>query len=506
MFLLLHTMVVYAENQPDYLGYPKDSTVRTYINWQSFEDNGIPSDWKQAFEDIVINTYTRWTQVGGFRLNPQFWGYTTKTKPESGEIIIWMNEMHASPCAEAKNCDDRLASRFSNPAMIVFHRKSRITGTPWNFVPHRPRDGEYDMMAILMHEMGHAFGLEHNTDGAERSVMGGYHFADRYGPFQDDIKDVRALYGAKTNRRFKIKRSDNSGASWSDWDTNLTSLGVTTSMGPTATRDPERTILYYTHHNKHPAFIHGDNSGANFDDEKLLVFGGQRSVYGTAGHGYDDEYMISWVDDHDNHRVKVAYSSDGGIGYAWRNPPLSKSYGTPAIHKVFDDTWILAYSRFDRDDLNENGKIVVRVSTNNGVNWGPEVVLHSSYRAASGVTVTSNGRDEIRIGFSWDKRTTGTNFLKRTIVAHLSGNELVYDQMIYEYEKTRTQPVFTKTFGGFVEAWREVNFLTSINTRSSEEASTLWLNYVRAVESSAITPTLSAYREWGASFLYYLED
>lgn len=507
LFMMIFSISAGAVNEPDYLGYPKDATVRIYINWETFEDNGIPSNWKKPFTDIVINSYTRWMHVAGFRLNPKFWGYTDRTSPSGNEIIISMNEMHAGPCASAVGCDDRLASRFGQPAQIVFHRKSRVTGAEWDFVPYRTNNGQIDMMSVLMHEMGHAFGLEHNNDGAARSVMGGYNFAGRYGPFRDDIADIRTQYGVKTNRRFNIKRSTNSGASWSDWSTNLTSLGVTTSMDPSATRDPSRTILYFTNQDKKPSFIHGNSSGSSFDSNKWWVYGGQRSVYGTAGHGYEDEYMMAWVDDLNNHQIKVVYSSDGGEGYVWVNPPNdTKSYGTPAIHKVSDDTWILAYSRYNLSDSSKTGQIVTRVSTNDGLTWGAEIVLNDFYNAASGVTLASNTGNEVRIGFAWDSQTTDNKFLKRTIRAHILNDNLIYDGMIYENKSTRTQPALAKNAQRFLQAWREPNFLTSINTGFSEVESTTWNNYVRAVESSPITPTIAAYKHWNFSFLYSLSN
>ena len=171
--LLFTTGHAYAVNDPDYLGYPVDSTVKILINWQSFLDQGIPASWQTPVQDMVINAYTRWMHVAGFRLLPRFWGYTTATSPAADEIIIMMNEKHES----------RLASRFGLPALIVFHRKDGTTNTDWPWSPYRANAGEYDMQTVLMHELGHAFGLEHNTNGIDRSVMGYYDFRGRFGPY-----------------------------------------------------------------------------------------------------------------------------------------------------------------------------------------------------------------------------------------------------------------------------------------------------------------------------------
>ena len=83
-----------------------DNVADVRINWDTFEDQGIPSTWKDAFKDAVINAYTRWMQVGGARVGAKWQGYTTRTTPNSNEILIRMNEAHAAP---------RLASCFTTP-------------------------------------------------------------------------------------------------------------------------------------------------------------------------------------------------------------------------------------------------------------------------------------------------------------------------------------------------------------------------------------------------------
>jgi len=57
-------------------------------------DRGISNDWQGPFTDAVINAYTRWMNVGGVNLRFQFYGYTTKTNSDSGELVISMNDFH----------------------------------------------------------------------------------------------------------------------------------------------------------------------------------------------------------------------------------------------------------------------------------------------------------------------------------------------------------------------------------------------------------------------------
>jgi|GEM_PF-1703800 len=499
---LLLPSICSAENESDFLGYPVGSTVKIYVNWDSFEAEGISPTWKTPFTDLVINAYTRWIHVGAMKLKPKFYGYTTRTEPNNDEIIISMNEKHAS--------STRLASRFGKPAKIVFHRKSGATNTEWNFTPFRGEAGKYDMQSILMHELGHAFGLGHNTNGNAKSVMGGYTFRGRFGPYVEDISDVHALYGNQDSWDVKLKRSTDSGASWSDYTSNLSSLGVATTSDPSAVRDADRSIFFYTTPTKKPAWIIGNYTASSFDSSQWWVYGGLRSAYGTAGAGWDNEYMMAWVDDTDSHRVKVVYSSNGAQSFSWRNPPsASASHGTPALYKAGLNTWVLAYTKNDTSSHTTNGQIAVRVSTNDGVTWGNETILNSYYHAENGVTLSGNGLNDIRIGFSWShtpSQGASGNYYKRTIRAHISGDTMIYDGMIYESEGSRTQPAFAKNSARMLQAWREPNFATSVNSRFSSLDSTSWDNYLRVVDSSPVTPAIGAYKDYGFAYLYYMAE
>lgn len=486
-----------GDARADYLGYPVDSTVKILINWDTFEDNGFPSSWKGAVQDSVINAYTRWQQVAGMRLKPKFWGYTTSTTPASDELIIMANEKHST--------STRLASRFGKPAVIVIHRKSGATNTEWNFVPYRANAGEYDLQGILTHELGHAFGLEHEDD--ERSVMfGSYHWEYRYGPATKDIADIRAQYGERTDIHIGVKRSTDGAATWTDQTSNLPGLSVSTTTDPSATRDATRTILFFTTPGKHPGFIHGNNTGSTFDTSKWWFWGGWKSLYGMGGHGWNDEYMMTFVDHtNDVNRVRVAYSNDGGVGWVMREPATVAAVGTPSVLKVTDNTWILAYAKLDLAVRDNTGLIVARLSTNDGLSWGPEVVLNDFYRTTDGVSIAADGTGEIRLGFSWADRTTGQNYLARTIRARIEGGELQYVGMMYQGESTRTRPVMAKNSTNFIQALREPNFNTSINTRRTSETGTTWGDYVRVVETSLASPGIAAYKDFSYTFMYYLD-
>jgi hypothetical protein len=88
---------------------------RVLINWQSFTNQGIAASWQGPFTDAVINAYTRWMNLAGVDLRPQFFGYTTNTTAATGELLIQMDPMFGGGSA-------RLASTFGgyNALTIIF--------------------------------------------------------------------------------------------------------------------------------------------------------------------------------------------------------------------------------------------------------------------------------------------------------------------------------------------------------------------------------------------------
>ncbi len=513
-----------ASAQADNRAFAIDGDVAIRINWQSFLDAGFPASIESSLKDTVISAYTRWQHVGGMRLKPKYQGYTTRTTADPNEILVQANLQHSgwrdaggntcTPGSPGCTCNDcnRLASRFGsgNRVTIVVHRRSAQTGTNWPHVFWRSYDpADNDIRGTLIHEFGHAFGLEHETS-TESVMFPSYRWRFAYGPNSKDVSDIIALYGKNTSPRFHVQRSTNGGGSWANYGSNISGIGATTTLPPSVSRDAARTVLFFTNQDHRPTWIVGNNSGSSFDTSTWTTFGGFPSIYGTAGHGYDDEYMMAWVDHStDQDVIKVVRSTDGASTWHWRNPPTSATIGTPAIHKVADNTWVLAYAKLGAETtagLDETGNIVARVTTNDGITWGPEVELRTLYKAENSVSITSNGPSEVRIGFSWAKDyATSSNYLKRTIVAHVDGSSLVYDRMLYGTEASRTGPAMARTSQKFLQAWREPNYNTSINTRNSDAGSTTWDNYVRAVETSLVNPAIAAYRNWSYSFLYTLQ-
>jgi hypothetical protein len=62
-----------------------------------------------------------------------------------------------------------------------------------------------------------------------------------------------------------------------------------------------------------------------------------------------------------------------------------------------------------------------------------------------------------------------------------------------------------KNSTNFIQALREPNFNTSINTRRTSETGTSWGDYVRVVETSLASPGIAAYKDFSHVFMYHLD-
>jgi hypothetical protein len=308
--------------------------------------------------------------VAGADLRWQFWGYTTKTTADNGELLIKMNERHAN--------SSRLASTFGSYGKleIVFHRKRGSDLTAWNFVPHNADAGEFDMQGILIHELGHCFGLDHSSD-TTNTMFGGYGYHRyRFGPFDDDVSRLRNVYTRFTSNRLRQLRTTNGAVSWSNANSNVDSLGqdARTNLNPGAVATPGSGfyVVGYSATSNAPAWLRGD--GSHFLTRHWLVYGGERSIYGPAYAADASERMLwAWVDNDDDGTIKIARSNIEGYQWSWAGSPSgSATYGTPGLAWTRvggDSVWILVWSHFDRSDHDDTGYIMYSLSRNNGSTW-----------------------------------------------------------------------------------------------------------------------------------------
>jgi hypothetical protein len=229
--------------------------------------------------------------------------------------------------------------------------------------------------------------------------------------------------------------------------------------------------FFYTKSSKVPCWWL-DGSGGQFQSGEHWCFGGEDSFYGVAAAGSNNEFMWAWVDPTSNNmQIKVVRSTNGGVNWSFVALPASYTTGTPGLHQVSNNTWILAYAARTNSAATV-GQIAYRVTTNDGASWSNENILALNYHAESGVTVTGEGND-VRIGFSYAARTFTASLQIRiaTVNTTLSGTALIQDSVSLSSKQVRTQPAFAVNDSKYFYARRTS---TSTLTSSMSYSGTAW--------------------------------
>jgi hypothetical protein len=445
--------------------------------------------------------------IGGVDLRFQFWGYTTKTESDTGELVISMNERHAN--------STRLASTFGtyNKLIIVFHRKRGSDLTPWPFVPFNADAGEFDMQGILVHELGHCLGLDHSS-GANDTMNGSYEYhRQRFGPFADDVARLRNVYSLFTRNRLRELRSRDGGSSWPSISNDLTSYphaDARTNITPGVTATPQSGLYLvgWTLVGGPPTWLRGD--GDSFLFRHWLFYGGERSLYGPAYARDDDRTMLwAWVDNDDLGTIKVVRSGDQGFQWSWVGAPAAaRTYGIPALAWTRvggQSTWILVWPHFDRGDHANSGYLRASVSTNDGASWSAPVYLNTFYKALGGVSAAADAANNIVVGFAWAPHSTYGMNLIRCLNCRVSGGQLQHQSTIFTSDTTRIQPALASdpNRNQFLLAWRGQNFNTTLNTARKSSSASSWSGAVQLPYGSHTAPALAASAQYGEAVLWY---
>lgn len=503
----------YDPNDPDRKDtrtFTTNTLVKVYLNYSSFESHDFPDSFTQeALERAIKTSIDRWVQLSSFRLRVEYRGVdNSKNSPGDREIVIRANKSHPKNWLGSADT----YGGFSNKGLIYFYREdaSRILHN-WKVFPEEDLVG-CNFLTILLHEMGHIFGLQHNDDPTAQynTVMHTYtQPMDHYGPYDEDIEDLIDMYGKRNSLVVKVKRSTDDGRSWSDLSSNMNSKIADTTLPIVVNRDSDRMIAFYTRHDKKPVWVIGDTNAQNWNTGS--IFGVESSFYGTTGHGYDDEYMMAWVDHTDGHKIKMVRSADGGETWYWRNPPTSRAVGTPSVHKVAGSTWVLAYPASDISYPRHGGRILTRVSTDDGASWGPAVELFSGeeYRSLGGVSVSSDGTSQVRISFAHSTNKIHKGMIRTgsivTINAHVDDDRLQQEYASYDTGVTTLNgPMLTKSSNKFFMGYKGINNELIVRTTNSD--SRWWSDKVIVSNDQLINPTVSAIRNTNYAYFFYQDD
>ena len=480
---------------------------RVWINWDTFTAQGISASWKLPIQEAVINAYTRWMMSAGVDCRYQFFGYTTRTEPADGEVLVTMNERHFD--------STRIASTFGSwrKASLVVHRKNGSNLTNWNFVPYNADVGEIDLQGVLTHEFGHCFWLDHTTSNTE-TMNGSYQYhRQRFGPWEGDVARVKAIFRDFDRNHLRELGSTDGGQSWQPVPTQITNYNnyqARTCLAPGASAIGSTGLydLAWSHPNRIPTWLRND--GSTFLFNNWLYYGGERAVHGNSVASAPDGTMLwCWVGNDDTGTIKVVRSTDAGGSWAWAGTPSgATTFGQPGVAVTIVNgvrTWVLVWAHFDRTDQANTGFLRASVSTNDGSTWSPPQVLDSFYKSLSGVGAAASDGNQVMVGFAWAPHGTyGMNYV-RTLHCSVSGGVLRSSTIGYTSEVSRVQPSlgYDRARHQFVMAFREQNFLTSIRTTVKTWGGQFWPAATQAQGTTTATAPAIAVSPGGSMFLWY---
>lgn len=481
------------------------------INWDEFVANDFPTEWKQSVEHAVINAYTRWFP-SGVSCRYRFEGYTTRTSPNAGEILVTANQRHATT--------SRLASTFSsgNKVSVVVHRRngSNPSFPLWPWVPHNAVAGQIDLQAVLTHELGHCFHLDDLSNGGNTMVGAHEYSRQRFGPWPGDVQDVKGLYSDADTIVLRALRSAD-GVSWSPHPARLTQYNhpaARTLAAPAAAGHGQtgRLLTLWTAVNQRPSFM--PDGAATAGTPPYTSFGGEQAVHGPGiAVARDGTALWAWANADDDGTMRVARSTDGGDHWQFVSVPTgAATAGTIGIAASLVDgraVWMLAWSHFGRATAAENGELRVSVSTDNGNSWTAPINVGPSYRSLSGVGLAASPDNRFLLVFSWAGRQLGRMNLVRSLELTVVAGAARVGRATKHRGLSRVQPavVHHPRTNRFVMVYREQNYLTSLRvTRRHWGGTGDWPQAQQIPVTSHTAPGLGIDPRSGDIILWYGSD
>lgn len=489
-----------SEDGKDYRNFDKGSNVKVWLHYESFEDifaDELPSFTRSNMELAIKTVIDNWIQITGINLNVEYAGVRNTSNVDRGEILIFAGERLNSDIVPARALQSDSSQNVPNYSHIQFFRAaSNGRDFEWTVYPTDDVDN-ISFIGVLMHEMGHAFGLWHNSneDGDDdeiaqlRSVMyPQYNNWRRFGPYAEDIEDIQDLYGVRKTPKLSTFLSTNNADSWNEITSNVNYLNTTMPVDAIydGASGHRRMLMFYADSNKKINFRIGTNLDEQNSSATSVTWEGNRrfnirSLYGVTGDGNGSEYMITWVGLDDN-RVRVLYTNNAGDSWRYLNPPSgnfqSRAGGTPAVAKLWSNGWILAYVKLDESPRGDSGKVVFRISKDDGRTWSDEREMNAprKFRGLRGVTIAQRSSFDIdvRIGFAQARNEDNWASAVTTLVAHVDMNsgDLVFDaSTLNTGVKTSTEPFYAAS-GYWLMGYRPTDGV--IASRRADIGSTSW--------------------------------
>jgi hypothetical protein len=374
------------------------------------------------------------------------------------------------------------------------------------------------MQAILMHELGHTYFLDHSPD-SKNVMFGSYMWTYRFGPYADDVARVNALYATRSVDRLRQLRSSNGGASWSDAFNNLSTSPLPeahTTIAPAVAAAGGLYHVGWVLPGAVSRMTHVRGDGEAFSFRTFGLYPSFRPVGNALA--ADDGSTLLWagVFDDDQGTIRLLSSPDGGFQWYWANSPVgAATYGVPGLcwtRVGGRSTWILVWAHFDRADQSGTGFIRASTSTDNGQTWAAPIVVSTLIKALSGVSVAANEANHVMVTAARAPADLGAIGTANTIWALaaavvagvLQGNVWVFFSQL----RTASQPAiaFDAAHDQIVIAFSEQNSLSTLSTVHRPRVGGSWSSVTNLTTASNSAPALVGSGDWNETVLWFAHD
>jgi hypothetical protein len=399
--------------------------VTIYIDWKSFTDNGMSKTLLEPLSRIVQGAAKRWTEVGRSNVRFVWGGISNGLVPSSQAIVVRMQSCKttdgeaiasAGSAGAGKglyvtiytsiDADTNDGRSCSNPEPIKWDFSLKVLGVR-------------SLFGVMVHELGHCLGLiGHTPTSATRySVMTFDPYAgwpQLFGPWPDDIARLQALYGVPTSLETIVVRKFNGQAAWPVYKALPHAEFGNTTLPIGAVREGTRMAFAYTV----PTWnlIMTGIGDLNKNTWNMLGASFSDSAYGISMERGAADYLMAYVEwtgdavpggEGPNCQIRLRRSVNRGQDWtAVSSFPASYSSSTPELLYLGNNTWAILYSYFGNSQQTRPasftgshlagnyqqtspeyrphfGRLVARVSTDNGVTWGAEITQAANESWAS---------------------------------------------------------------------------------------------------------------------------